>query len=278
MESSIKRILVGLGGTPYTPCEIRYSIELATRHGARLTGVTVVDMRRLEDVGPVPLGAEGAARDLREHRVRVTQNQVRDAVDQFESACREAGVKYEMRQESGDPFDLMRSLARYHDVMIFGLGSLFDYGYEVHTPRILIELIGAGVRPIIAVAPAYREVRRVLLAYSGSMESAKAIRRFVQLRPWPDPMTRIITFDSSKDHAQSLLSGMAEYCRGHGLDPELHPVVGSPRDHLLKHAEEWDADLIVLGNSARSVLVQRITGETALYTIEHADRPLFLGQ
>jgi nucleotide-binding universal stress UspA family protein len=40
----IKRILVGLGGTPYTPFAIPRSIELAQQHGAELTGVTVVDV------------------------------------------------------------------------------------------------------------------------------------------------------------------------------------------------------------------------------------------
>jgi hypothetical protein len=51
----IKRILVGLGGTPYTPFAIARSIELAQQHGAELTGVTVVDVGRLIRIYPVPL-------------------------------------------------------------------------------------------------------------------------------------------------------------------------------------------------------------------------------
>ena len=43
----IKRILVGLGGTPFTTTAIRYAVELAKVHQAEVLGVTVTDRRRL---------------------------------------------------------------------------------------------------------------------------------------------------------------------------------------------------------------------------------------
>ena len=47
---------------------------------------------------------------------------------------------------------------------------------------------------------------------------------------------------------------------------------------LLPYAQDWDADLIVVGNSAQSLLLRKLFGETALHLIRHADRPLFLCQ
>ena len=43
----IKRILVGLAGTNYTPTAIQRAVTLAREHSADVTGVTVVDRRRL---------------------------------------------------------------------------------------------------------------------------------------------------------------------------------------------------------------------------------------
>jgi nucleotide-binding universal stress UspA family protein len=43
----IKRILVGIGGTPFTDVAIQRAIELANIHGSALTGVTVVDLKQL---------------------------------------------------------------------------------------------------------------------------------------------------------------------------------------------------------------------------------------
>jgi len=52
----IKRILLGLGGTPFTDVAIERAVELAKGHDALITGVTVVDTKQLAQVGPVPLG------------------------------------------------------------------------------------------------------------------------------------------------------------------------------------------------------------------------------
>ncbi|MEX0641815.1 MAG: universal stress protein [Pirellulales bacterium] len=278
----IKRILVALGGTRYTPFAVSRAIELAQEHQAEVTGVTVVDVRRLSRVGPVPLGASASARELREFRVQVAREQVAQAEDEFTSACRQAGVPYQMRHEEGNSFESMAACARYHDLMIFGLRSLFEYDFEydvVHDPHdSLIRLVTAGVRPMLAIAPDSRPIRRVLIAYSGSMESAKTIKWFVQLGLWPKAQLRIVTFEHQVDEAEQLVGDAADYCRAHGLEPEEAYVPDSPKDHLLPYAAEWGADLIVAGNSAKNLLLRHVFGETALNLITSADRPLFLAQ
>ena len=52
----IKRILVALSGTPYTKAAIQHALELATHHGADVTGVTDIDLAKVAHVGPVPMG------------------------------------------------------------------------------------------------------------------------------------------------------------------------------------------------------------------------------
>jgi nucleotide-binding universal stress UspA family protein len=178
----------------------------------------------------------------------------------------------------GEPFALMTDQARYHDVMIFALKSLFEFDLVDDPHDALVRLVHAGVRPLIAVAKEFHPVRRVLIAYSGSMESAKAMKRFVQMRLWPEVKFRIVTFQHQVDKAEQLVGDAADYCRAHGIEPEEAYVPGSPKDGLLPYASQWGADLIVVGNSARNLLLRRIFGETALHVIRHADRPLFLAQ
>ena len=190
----IKRILVGLGGTAYTPFAIARSIELAQQHGAELTGVTVVDVDRLSCIGPVPLVALANSWELRKFRLQVAQEHVEEATDRLVSSCCNIGVTYEVRQEEGNPFDLMASCARYHDLMVFGLKSLFEHEV-VHDPHdVLVRLVAEGVRPLLAVSADARPIRRVRIAYSGSMESAKTMKWFVQLGLWPKAQPRIVTF------------------------------------------------------------------------------------
>jgi nucleotide-binding universal stress UspA family protein len=277
----LKRILVSLGGSEYASVAIRRGIELAERHGARLTGVTVADVRRLRRVGPVAIGGGEEAHRLREHRLETTRKRVEEAIDEFETACRAAGVEYGVRREQGDPFQLMISCARYHDLMICGLRSVFEYGElgddDYEPSRMLSRLIGGSARPLIANSDEYRPIRRVQIAYSGSVESAKTMKRFVQFRLWPEMTLRIVTFCRSEEDGRRCSADAVEYCRVHGFEPEVQRYSGKPHKGLLSEAADWKADMIVLGTPARSLLARRVFGETALHVIRGADRPLFLG-
>ncbi|MBI5664728.1 MAG: universal stress protein [Nitrospirae bacterium] len=277
----IKRILLGLGGTPYTSVAIQRAVGLAKRFEAEITGVTVLGLDRLTKMHI----AQDETIPAAIHRVFLTRKRVEEAISAFESACAAEGIKCQVKQEEKESsFDLMISLARYHDLMIFGLRSIFEYNVSVvdltiEEPRdTLARLISAGVRPIIAVSDKFRPVQKVLIAYSGSMESAKTMKRFVQLRLWPDAKLKIVTFQRSEEKARQLLYDASEYCRAHGFHVESESNPGAPKDFLLPMATLWQADMIVMGNSAHNLLVKRLIGETALHIIRNADRPLFLCQ
>lgn len=277
----IRKILLGLGGTPYTAVAIQRAVELARRFEAEITGVTVLDLERLTKVRLAQEETIPAAM----HRVVLTRDRIEETISAFESACDAEGIKHQVKQEENEAsFDLMISLARYHDLMIFGLRSIFEYNVSVVDLSIeepkdtLARLIAAGVRPIIAVSDTFMPVRNVLIAYSGSMESAKTMKRFVQMRLWPDAKLKIVTFQRSEEKARQLLNDASEYCRAHGFHVEQESNPGPPKDLLLPLATQWQADMIVLGNSAGHLLTKRILGETALHIIRNADRPLFLCQ
>ncbi|MHC4991458.1 MAG: universal stress protein, partial [Planctomycetota bacterium] len=99
----IKRILVALSGTPYTPIAVRYAVELGVGHEAQVTGVTVTDLARLANVGPVPVGAGASASALAEYRIQITEERVREEIKNFEQACRESGIVSCVEHETCDP-------------------------------------------------------------------------------------------------------------------------------------------------------------------------------
>jgi nucleotide-binding universal stress UspA family protein len=272
----IKKILLGLGGTPYTTVAIQRAMQLAKYYNAEITGVTATNINRPKGIGVKQ--KESAHTNL--DRLTLTRDQVEKAISLFESACSAEGIKYQIKhEEMEDPFSLMISLSRYHDIMVFGLRSIFEYGISIEEPKdTLTRLISAGVRPIIAVSDKFRMIQRVLIAYDGSMESAKTMKQFIQLRLWPEARLKIVSFQKSEEKAHQLLFDASEYCKIHGFRVEHESNPGIPKDLLLPMAALWQADMIVLGNSARSLLIRRVLGETALHIIRNADRPLFLSQ
>jgi len=275
----VKRILVGLAGTTYTPVAIERAVTLAQTHDAEVTGVTVLDASRVRSLGALMPPPWEDANAIRDRRMVITEAGIAQSIRDFEAACQAAKIKHRVVEESGDAFTRLVDLARYHDLMVFGLRSIFDYDFQVGDPEsLLIRLVAAGVRPLIAVSDKFRGISRVLIAYNGSMESAKAMKRFVQMRLWPGAELKIVTFHSSDDKAYELMRAAEDYCQSHGFKVCHQSNPGDPKLLLLTAATLWQADMIVMGNSARSVLLRKVLGDTLLATLRDTQIPLFLAQ
>lgn len=284
----IGKVLVGLGGQAAeggccTETATRIAIDVATRHQASLTGVTVANFNQLHRVGAAPIGAGGAIAELRQHRIDETRERVDAAITGFEDACAHLALPYAvLREEREEPFDYLISQARYHDLTVIGLHGLFEFGVqgEAHydPANTMVQLIKGGVRPIIAAGSEYRTIERVLIAYSGSPQSAKTMRRFVQMDLWPEAKVRIVAFGDDPERRQRHLTHAASYCAAHGVEAERDYRRGKAKNGLIEVAHEWDADLIVMGNSQRSLLSRNVLGDTMFETIRKSDRSLFLSQ
>ncbi|MDC0935796.1 universal stress protein [Pirellulales bacterium] len=274
----IRRILVGLGDLEHSLTATSKAIEIAQAHNAQLTGVTLFDAERLDDLGIVPIGAGAVARELSETRLSTAVEIIEAVTTIFRNRCEQAGIAYSMVNEEGDPLTSLTSLARYHDLMVVGFQGLFEHGVIDEPDDELAMLVQEGVRPLLAVTNEDRQVERVLIAYSGSMESAKTMKRFTQMRLWPNATLRVITFHGDDQIGADRLAHADEYLRAHDLDPSTECVNAPPHDNLLEYAADWEADLIVMGNSAKSLLLRKILGETALHVMRNSDRALFLAQ
>lgn len=277
----IRRVLLGIGGTPFSDVAIQYAVAVARSSGASVTAVTVVDESRLGRTGPVPLGGGAAAAELRDHRLEVTRERIEDTLDQLRRLCGENGVPVDVQREQGSPFRLMVDHSRYHDLAIFGLRSMFEYPVlgdaDVEPASLIKDLVEGGVRPLLAVPGQYRAIRRVLIAHSGSVQAAQSMKHFVRFRLWPDVTLRILVCEHPQDQGEQLLADAAAYCRAHGYEPETRYWAGEAKQGILAEIGEWNADLLVIGSSARSWLAAVFLGTTMLHLVRHSECALFVG-
>ncbi len=71
----------------------------------------------------------------------------------------------------------MRKRGECH-LIVFGLRSLFESDLVADPHDTLVRLVQSGVRPLLAVSKQVAPIKTVLIACSGSMESAKAMKNF----------------------------------------------------------------------------------------------------
>jgi nucleotide-binding universal stress UspA family protein len=131
---------------------------------------------------------------------------------------------------------------------------------------------------MLAVSETFCPIRRVLVAYSGSLESAKTFKHYVQSGLYPEAVVRVVHFGSDVEVGERRLKSVESYFASHGREIEMDFVQGDPVQELVPYAEKWEANLIVAGNSAKNLLLRKLFGETALQLLRASPLPLYLAQ
>ncbi len=272
----LKRLLVGIAGSPSIQSKIETTVALAKHHGAAITLMSIVDTGRLEHLGMVPMGAGHAAHHLIQDRIRRSHQNAETGIQAFKARAAEEGVQARVIRGEGDPFALLTETWKTHDLCVLGLRGWFDHGIVDQPDNALLKLINGGVRPILGVSETHRPIRKVLVSYSGAMESAKAMKQFCQLRLLDDIALHILSVEDGHARAGSLVDDAAEYCRAHGFTVTTAIRTGKPSHVMLDEAAAQQCDALVMGSSHRQILLRQCFGSNVLHAVRNADIPIFL--
>lgn len=133
---------------------------------------------------------------------------------------------------------------------------------------------------------------RILLAIDGSPHSQAAVDE-VARRPWPlDSTVRVIgviqpatpaatefvlagaTLEDMRQQqasrAEQIIGAAAGTLKGKGLSAETVVREGDPRAAIVDEAEQWGADLIVVGSHGKTGLMRWLLGSVAQAVVGHA--------
>ncbi len=124
----VQRVLLALAAGPHIDRAIAAAVALARQHGAELQGVAVIDVPRLQNVGPVPIGAGWHAQRLRDHRIAMARQAAADVIQRFEEAARGAGLPWSARLAEGRPRAVLGALHGPGVRMLAAADGWFDQG------------------------------------------------------------------------------------------------------------------------------------------------------
>jgi len=128
MNPTIERVVLGLASGPGIEAAVRCAVELARKHEAELIGLAIIDTRTLRNVGPVPIGGNFYAAQLRDTLIAKARRKMAGTVQLFESAAREAGIRFRVTVEEAEPVPFLRQRLRKGAVLVLPRGAWFDHG------------------------------------------------------------------------------------------------------------------------------------------------------
>jgi len=238
---TLKHLLVHLDAGPRTEERLALAVGLARRFGARLTGL----FSESGSLGPGIVGRRDPA------AVAADMAAARAA---FEARTAEARLATDWWAIAGGDYAHVVGwtvvCTRYADLAIFGQR---EEGARVPSDLIEQALEDAG-RPLLVVPSVgrYRDVgKRVLVAWTGSRESARALNDALPLLTGADEVSVLsIQRPSTGDAGSVPPVDVVAHLAAHGVKAsyerlfldEIHVA-----DHVLNRAADWNADLTVVG-------------------------------
>ena len=275
---AIRDILVHLDAAPAATARLVLAATLARRHGARLTGLAVIDIVLPPIATPDGGGAAlGALLDAMRRDALVEAEGIRT---HFEETLFRLGVAGEWRVAEGLTAELVARHGRTADLVV--LGQPDPEGGAPNATAVFEGALFSSGRPVLMVPHAGRFAdvgRRVLIAWNRRREAARAVHDALPLMAGADQVL-VLTVGPQPDEAgddpsAELLRHLARHDlpahAAHETADELDVA-----DIILNRAAESGADLLVMGAYGHSRLREFVLGGATRSILRQMTLPVLM--
>lgn len=181
------------------------------------------------------------------------------------------------REETGSETAIVRHAARLADLIVVARPAKrsqdrFDLAFGT-------ALLESG-RPIILMppkTPADTAFRRILIAWNGSSEAARAVAASL---PLLNEAEDVVVFTASEGSVEpGAAQELVDYLKWHGVNAAIHETArkaNSVETALLGAAKRTRADVLVMGAYTHSRLRELIFGGVTRHMLSHAPLPVLM--
>jgi nucleotide-binding universal stress UspA family protein len=265
---TIKDILVYVDNDETCDQRLDVAINLCNIYDAHLSGVYIKQRISIPAYAGVYMPVE-----VYETNDKETTKLLEEAKSRFTTKTDTAVINSDFRDYDGDVSYQLSLASRYSDLLLVPqrLADKFDLNPYYQAPDILM---GASCPVLLlpAAAPVNLPPQRVLLAWDGGRESAKAFKAAL---PMLGDVKKIDVLTVSPE--QGAATAIAQHMNRHGFEIEVHEVDGGHFDVggiLLEQAKALDSQMIVMGAYGHSRIRELMLGGTTRHVLDHTDLPV----
>lgn len=275
----MKSIVVALDGTESSRAAQDFAIRVAKLHDAKLTGLGVLDVPWITAPQAVPIGAGAFKYQRDEALLKRGRAQLLQRLQEFRTAVEGEGLACREISREGVPHEQFLKESDKHDLIIVGRDTNFYGEREHHIDASVERLLRDNPRPVIVVPAGRPPGDTVVVAYDGSIQSARAMHMFVLLGLAKGRMVHVVSLHEDESKAQELAGTGCELFQAHGIETKAHGIhtTAHPSDVLLGLLAGLNAGVLVMGAFSHHGLVHRIfVGSATSRLLQRCPAPLFI--
>lgn len=274
----MKSLLVALDDTPASEAALQFSLSLASRFGAGLTGISVLDIAHLTAPEPVPLGGSYYKFKADLARLERAHEQAVKFREQFLARCRSAGVKGRAVMLEGSPADEVRATAAVHDAIVIGRDTDFHSEPSGGLAKTVEQILKGNPRPLMITPEAAKTPSKILIAYDGSIPAARALQIFTLLGLARDCELHVVSVNPDASAAERTVREANEYLDLYGYGSEKHAIgsTADPAEVVTAHVSRIGADVLVMGAYGHRGWREALLGSCTTRLLSKGSTSLFI--
>jgi len=275
---SYRTIVVHADRAANAEARIALAAAIASREEAHLVGAAMTGMPRSMLAGR---SYEGSGVFLADYPRRA-EERVELALEQFKAMADRLGVQtFEARSSNDDEYAGLCMQARYADLVVLGQAAADDDNEGSLLPDLPDYVLLNCGRPVLLVPRTGRFPtigKRVMVAWNGSVEAAKAVTAALPLLRGAEQVTLAVLGNSADTLGESPGADIALYLARHGVNVEVlrRPEAADPGKAILSLAADFNVDLLVMGAYGHSRFREMMLGGATRTILATATLPVLM--
>jgi len=275
----MKKFVVAFDGLRFSKSASDCAIMLAKQSNAHLVAVFLDDFLRhsfkaydlIADDG----NYETKRRNLEEKDIE-TRNR---ALDKFETACREASLRYSVHRDKGVALQELLHESIYADLLILDNSETLTLYKEKAPSEFVRDLLTQVQCPVLLVPPKFKPIKKLVLLFDGGPSSVFAIKMFsytlASLKQESTEVVSVKNTDQTLHVPDNKL--IKEFMKRHFPKASYTVLKGIPEAEIVNYLKiQKNNPLVVLGAYQRGMVSRWFRPSMADLLIKELKLPLFI--
>jgi nucleotide-binding universal stress UspA family protein len=258
----IKGILVGIDGSPFSASALELAIRWARRFDAMVIGLGVVDEPNIHGAEALPIGATYYKSMKGKAMFADARNKVERFLRSFALRCADEQVSFTPLEDIGAPAAQIALESQRYDIVLLGKETHFEFETKNQPDDTLARVLRKGCRPVVVAPLKLPKTGKVVVAYDGSVQSARALQAFAASGLANDREVSIVTIADSHLEAARTADRAVQFLSLHNIASRAVPTESSdqPADIILDEVNQLNAELLVMGAYGKPNLREFFSG------------------